>query len=148
MPKHDTPRETRTTHVDAVHEVEELLDAVLAMPSLAGLDLVGAVLEVLCGLHTLGGLALLSDGRCDLRRGSAAGPARSTTPTSRLADRHSTLTSSGSSSSSSSASSASSPLSSDSSSSLSPSSAGASACALYGDISDAKSPGDRNVNVQ
>lgn len=140
-------RESRTTHVDAVHEVEELFDAILAVPSLAGLDLVGAVLEVLCGLDTLGGLALLSDGRCDLKMRSAAGPARSTGPTSWLADRHSTLTSSGSSSSSSS-SGASSPLSSDSSSSLSPSSAGASACALHGDISHARSPRERNVDVQ
>lgn len=73
---------------------------------------------------------------------------RSATPTSRLVDRHSTLTSSGSSSSSSSSSGASSPLSSDSSSSLSPSSAGASACALHGDISHAKSPLERNVDVQ
>lgn len=54
------------THVDAVHEVEELLDAVLALPSLPTLDLLAAVLEVLGWTLTFLSLALFSDSRCRL----------------------------------------------------------------------------------
>jgi hypothetical protein len=55
-----------TTHVDTVHEVEELLDAVLAVPALSALDLLRAVLEVFRGLGAHRVLALLSNGRCGL----------------------------------------------------------------------------------
>jgi hypothetical protein len=50
-----------------VHEVEQLLDAVLVFPSLASLDFIGAVLEVLGRLDAFSVLALLPDGRCRLR---------------------------------------------------------------------------------
>ena len=54
------------TYVDTVHHVEELLDAVLPMPAFACLNLLGAVLEVFDGFHTLGVLAVLADRRCGL----------------------------------------------------------------------------------
>lgn len=49
------------THVNAVHQVEELLDAVLSLPSLTALYLFGTVLEVLGRFNTLGLFAVFAD---------------------------------------------------------------------------------------
>lgn len=61
---------SNATHVDTVHQVEELLDAVLAVPALSALDLLRAVLEVFRGLGAHRVLALLSDCRGGLLEAS------------------------------------------------------------------------------
>lgn len=54
------------THIDTVHQVEELLDTVLSVPSLSTLNLLATVLEMLSRFSTFRFLAFLSNSRCGL----------------------------------------------------------------------------------